>query len=44
MVRFVSGWRVDSSGLWSRVVAEVVEVVGRIGYVAVMVADDMGSC
>jgi hypothetical protein len=30
-----------SWGLWCRVVAEVVEVVGRIAYVVVMVADDM---
>jgi hypothetical protein len=30
--------------MWCRVVAEVVGVVGIIGYVAVMVADDMGCC
>jgi hypothetical protein len=44
MVRVVSGWRVDSWGLWCRVVVKVVDVVGRIGFVAVMVADDKGCC
>jgi hypothetical protein len=44
MVRVASGWRVGSWGLWCRVVAEVVKVVGRIGYVVVMVVGDMGCC
>jgi hypothetical protein len=43
-VQVVSGWRVDSWDLCCQVVAEVVEVVGRIGYVAVMVADGRGCC
>jgi hypothetical protein len=38
MVQVVSNWRVGSWGLWCRV---MVEVVGRINYVTVIVADDM---
>jgi hypothetical protein len=30
--------------MWCRVVAEVVEVVERIDYVAMVVADDIGCC
>jgi hypothetical protein len=30
--------------MWCRVVAGVVEVVGRIDYVVVVMADDMGCC
>jgi hypothetical protein len=41
MVRVVSGWRVNSWCLLCQVVAEV---VGKNGYVVVMVADDMGCC
>jgi hypothetical protein len=41
MVRVANGWRVGSWGLWCRVAAEV---VGRISYVAVVVADDMRYC
>jgi hypothetical protein len=35
---------VDSWGLWCRVVAEVVEVVGRIGCAAMMADGDMRCC
>jgi hypothetical protein len=35
---------VDSWGLWCRVVAEVIEVVRRIGCVTVMAVGDMGCC
>jgi hypothetical protein len=41
MVRVVNGWQVNSWDLWCRV---LVEVVGRIGYVTVMVVDDRGCC
>jgi hypothetical protein len=35
---------VDSWGLWCRVLAEVVKVLGRIGCPVVTVVGDMGSC
>jgi hypothetical protein len=44
MARVANGWRVDSWGLWCRVAAGVVEVVGRISYVAEVVVDDTGCC
>jgi hypothetical protein len=37
IARVANGWRVGSWRLWCRVAAGVVEVVGRIGYVAVVV-------
>jgi hypothetical protein len=44
MAQVVNGWRVGSWGLWCRVVMGVVEVVERIGYVVVVVADDTRCC
>jgi hypothetical protein len=41
IVRVVNDWQVDSWGLWCQIVAEVVEAVGRIGYVVVE-AENMG--
>jgi hypothetical protein len=42
MARVANGWRLDSWGLWCRAAVEVVELIGRIRYVAVMVANDTG--
>jgi hypothetical protein len=44
MMRVTNGWRVGSWGQCCRVVAEVGEVVGRIGCVAVMVVGSEGCC
>jgi hypothetical protein len=44
MARAANGWRVDSWGQWCRAAARVVEVVGRMGYAAEVVADDTGCC
>jgi hypothetical protein len=43
MVRVANGWQAGSWGLCCRVVAEVGEVVGRIGFVAMMVVGN-GGC
>jgi hypothetical protein len=44
MVRVVGGWLADFWDPWCPSVAEVVVVVGRIGYAEVMVTDDEGCC
>jgi hypothetical protein len=43
-VRVVGGWLAEFWDPWYPGVAEVVVVVGRIGYAEVIVADDEGCC